>query len=65
METEKEPLLEVVPSQEDLDKGEALGTGGVVGIEVAPSKDSLDLICKRAALGTGERVSVAIMEGPS
>ena len=74
VEAEKEPLLgggvailEVVPWEGDLDEGEALGTEGggegVTSIEVAPLEDSSgDLICKGAALGTGGRVGVAIME---
>ena len=56
MEVEKEPLLvEVVPSQGDLNEGEALGTGGgegVASIEVAPLEDSFrDLIGEGAVSG--------------
>ena len=71
MKAENKPLLggwlsilEVVPLEGDLGEGEALGmAGGGENIQVAPSEDSSgDLICKRAALGTGGRVGVAIME---
>ena len=48
-------IIEVIPSQGDLGKGETLGTvgeEGVANIEMVPLEDSFGVL-KAAALGTG------------